>query len=175
MNSGPGTRHSFRGNRNLQAEKNSNNMRVVIQRVSEAAVKIEGKIKGEIGQGLLVLAGFTASDTAEDLIWISKKLVQLRIFADADDKMNLSVLDVKGEILLISQFTLYANTKKGNRPSYINAAPPALAIPLYEQFITNLESDLGKSIQTGEFGADMKVSLINDGPVTIIIDSQQRD
>ncbi|MBK0402012.1 D-tyrosyl-tRNA(Tyr) deacylase [Adhaeribacter sp. BT258] len=150
-------------------------MRVVIQRVSEASVKIDGQIKGAIGQGLLILAGLTASDTTEDLIWTSKKLVQLRIFSDADDKMNLSVLDVKGELLLISQFTLFANTKKGNRPSYINAAPPAIAIPLYEQFITQLQTDLGKPIQTGEFGADMKVSLVNDGPVTIIIDSQNRE
>ncbi|MFC5272211.1 D-aminoacyl-tRNA deacylase [Adhaeribacter terreus] len=150
-------------------------MRVVIQRVSEASVKINGQLKGAIGQGLLVLAGFSASDTAEDLLWISKKLVQLRIFSDADDKMNLSVQDVGGEILLISQFTLFANTKKGNRPSYINAAPPTIAIPLYEQFIKQLETDLGKPIQTGEFGADMKVSLVNDGPVTIIIDSQQRE
>ena len=150
-------------------------MRVVIQRVSEASVKINGQIKGAIGDGLLVLAGFTATDTAEDLNWISKKLVQLRIFSDADDKMNLSVQDVSGDILLISQFTLFANTKKGNRPSYINAAPPAIAIPLYAQFIKQLETDSGKSIQTGEFGADMKVSLINDGPVTIIIDSQHRE
>lgn len=150
-------------------------MRVVIQRVSEAAVKINEKIKGEISQGLLVLAGFAATDTAEDLTWISKKLVQLRIFSDADDKMNLSVQDVSGDILLISQFTLYASTKKGNRPSYINSAPPAIAIPLYQQFIKQLETDLGKPIQTGEFGADMKVSLINDGPVTITIDSQNKE
>jgi D-aminoacyl-tRNA deacylase len=150
-------------------------MRVVIQRVSEASVKINGEIKGGIGKGLLVLAGFTTTDTPEDLHWISKKLVQLRIFSDAEDKMNLSVQDVNGGILLISQFTLYANTKKGNRPSYINAAPPVIAIPLYEQFIKQLETDFGKPIQTGEFGADMKVSLINDGPVTITIDSQQRE
>ena len=150
-------------------------MRVVIQRVSEASVKINGQVKGEIGKGLLILAGFTSTDTEEDLSWLSKKIVQLRIFSDAEDKMNLSVQDVSGDILLISQFTLYANTKKGNRPSYINAAPPTIAIPLYEQFIRQLETGLGKPIQTGEFGADMRVSLINDGPVTIIIDSQNRE
>ena len=150
-------------------------MRVVIQRVSEASVKINGQVKGEIGKGLLILAGFTSTDTEEDLSWLSKKIVQLRIFSDAEDKMNLSVQDVSGVILLICQFTLYANTKKGNRPSYINAAPPTIAIPLYEQFIRQLETGLGKPIQTGEFGADMRVSLINDGPVTIIIDSQNRE
>jgi D-aminoacyl-tRNA deacylase len=150
-------------------------MRVILQRVSEASVKIKGSVKGEIGQGLLVLAGFTASDTLEDLTWTAKKVVQLRIFSDADDKMNLSLQDVGGDILLISQFTLYANTKKGNRPSYISAAPPAIAIPLYEKFISLLEAELGKNIQTGEFGADMKVSLVNDGPVTISIDSQNRE
>ncbi|KAA9340762.1 D-aminoacyl-tRNA deacylase [Adhaeribacter soli] len=150
-------------------------MRVIIQRVSEAAVRINGQVKGQIGTGLLLLAGFTGSDTEEDLAWISKKIVQMRIFNDADGKMNLSLQDVAGNILLISQFTLYANTKKGNRPSYINAAPPAIAIPLYEKFIAQLETEFGKSIQTGEFGADMKVSLLNDGPVTIILDSQQRD
>lgn len=150
-------------------------MRVIIQRVSQAAVRINGEIKGEIKQGLLVLAGFTAADKDEDLQWISKKVVQLRIFNDAEEKMNLSLQDVGGEILLISQFTLYANTKKGNRPSYIQAAPPPIAIPLYKQFIRQLETDLGKPIQTGEFGADMKVSLINDGPVTISIDSQVKE
>ena len=150
-------------------------MRVIIQRVSEAAVRINGQVKGQIGTGFLLLAGFTGSDTEEDLTWISKKIVQMRIFNDADGKMNLSLQDVNGDLLLISQFTLYANTRKGNRPSYINAAPPTVAIPLYEKFIRQLETDLGKSIQTGEFGADMKVSLLNDGPVTIILDSQQRD
>lgn len=150
-------------------------MRIVLQRVSEAAVKINGKVKGEIGKGLLLLAGITASDTEESLRWVSKKIVQMRIFSDTEDKMNLSLQDINGEILLISQFTLFASTKKGNRPSFINAAPPAIAIPLYEKFIRILETDLGKPIQTGEFGADMKVSLINDGPVTIIIDSQQKE
>lgn len=150
-------------------------MRLVIQRVSQASVTIENKIKGEIGTGLLVLAGFTPEDSEEDLKWLAGKVVQLRIFSDSDDKMNLSVQDVKGDILLISQFTLYANTKKGNRPSYINAAPPAIAIPLYERFIQYLEAALGKKIQTGEFGADMKVALLNDGPVTITMDSRNRE
>jgi len=150
-------------------------MRVILQRVSEASVKLNGKIKGEISQGLLVLAGFTATDTPEDLTWTAKKVVQMRIFSDAEDKMNLSLQDVGGDILLISQFTLFASTKKGNRPSYINAAAPAIAIPLYEKFISLLETELEKNIQTGEFGADMKVSLINDGPVTISIDSQNKE
>ena len=150
-------------------------MRVIVQRVNEASVKINGEVKGKIEKGLLVLAGFTASDTTEDLTWMARKITQMRIFSDADDKMNLSLQDVAGDILLISQFTLFASTKKGNRPSYINAAPPAIAIPLYEQFISQLQTELGKPIQTGEFGADMKVSLINDGPVTISIDSQNRE
>ena len=150
-------------------------MRVILQRVSEASVKINGSVKGEIGVGLLVLVGFTASDTLEDLTWTAKKVVQMRIFGDTEGKMNLSLPDVAGDILLISQFTLFANTKKGNRPSYINAAPPAIAIPLYGKFITLLEEELGKTIQTGEFGADMNVSLINDGPVTISIDSQNKE
>ena len=150
-------------------------MRVIIQRVSEASVKINGNVKGEIGPGLLVLAGFTATDTLEELSWTAKKVVQMRIFSDAEDKMNLSLQDVAGNILLISQFTLFASTKKGNRPSYINAAPPTIAVPLYEKFISLLEAELGKNIQTGEFGADMKVALINDGPVTISIDSQNRE
>lgn len=150
-------------------------MRVILQRVSEASVKINGKVKGEINQGLLVLAGFTTSDTLEDLTWTAKKVVQMRIFSDAEDKMNLSLQDVGGDILLISQFTLFASTKKGNRPSYINAAPPTIVVPLYEKFISLLEAELGKNIQTGEFGADMKVSLINDGPVTISIDSHNKE
>jgi D-tyrosyl-tRNA(Tyr) deacylase len=150
-------------------------MRVVIQRVSQASVTIEGTVTGKIEQGLLVLAGFTASDTPQDLFWTAKKIAQLRIFSDTEDKMNLSVQDVHGGILLISQFTLYALTKKGNRPSYINAAPPAVAIPLYEQFHQLLEQELGKPVPTGIFGADMKVALVNDGPVTITIDSQHRE
>ena len=150
-------------------------MKLVIQRVSQASVKIEGEIKGEIGPGLLVLAGIAADDTPEDLEWLAKKTVQLRIFSDEAGKMNRSLQDENGDILLISQFTLHANTKKGNRPSYINAAAPEIAIPLYENFIKLLEQQLGRPIQTGIFGADMKVSLLNDGPVTIIIDSKNRD
>ncbi len=124
--------------------------------------------------GLLVLAGMCPEDTAEDLQWMATKIVQLRIFSDADGKMNLSVQEVQGDILVISQFTLFASTKKGNRPSYISAAPPPVAIPLYEQFIALLAAALGKPVQTGEFGADMKVSLLNDGPVTIVIDSKNK-
>lgn len=150
-------------------------MRVVVQRVTQASVTINKEVKGEIGLGLLILAGFTPTDTDEDLKWTASKIAQLRIFSDADDKMNLSVQDVNGDMLVISQFTLFANTKKGNRPSYINAAPPAIAIPLYEKFIVYLETALGKKVQTGEFGADMKVALLNDGPVTITIDSQNKE
>jgi D-aminoacyl-tRNA deacylase len=150
-------------------------MRIVIQRVTQASVEINKTIKGQIGLGLLLLAGFTADDTDEDLKWMATKVAQLRIFGDSEGKMNLSVQDVGGDVLAISQFTLYALTKKGNRPSYINAAPPAIAIPLYEKFIGCMEVALGKSIQTGEFGADMKVSLLNDGPVTIYIDSKNRE
>lgn len=150
-------------------------MRVVIQRVSEASVAIEGKINGAIKTGLLVLAGFEDADTLEDIEWISKKLIQLRIFNDAEDVMNLSVQDVEGEILVVSQFTLHAATKKGNRPSYIKAARPEKAIPLYNKFIQQLTNDLGKPVATGIFGADMKVALVNDGPVTIIIDSKNKE
>jgi len=150
-------------------------MRIVIQRVTQASVEIENKIKGEIGSGLLVLAGFSPEDTEEDLQWMATKVAQLRIFGDAEGKMNLSVQDVQGELLVISQFTLFASTKKGNRPSYTNAAPPAVAIPLYEQFVALLEAATGKTVQTGEFGADMKVSLLNDGPVTIVIDSKNKE
>lgn len=150
-------------------------MRIVIQRVTQASVEINKQIKGKIGQGLLLLAGFTSDDTEEDLKWMAGKVAQLRIFSDDQDKMNLSVQDVNGEILVISQFTLYANTKKGNRPSYVNAAPPAVAIPLYERFVSLLEEALGKQVQTGEFGADMKVSLLNDGPVTIVMDTKNKD
>lgn len=150
-------------------------MKLVIQRVSEAAVHIDGRINGAIGPGLLILAGIAPDDTEEDLQWLSRKTVQLRIFSDEDDKMNRSLQDIGGDILLISQFTLHASTKKGNRPSYTGAAPPVIAIPLYEKFIRILEADLGKPIQTGIFGADMKVSLVNDGPVTIQIDSKNRE
>ena len=150
-------------------------MRIVLQRVTRASVEIEKEVKGEIGMGLLVLAGFSPEDKDEDLKWMASKVAQLRIFGDAEGKMNLSVQDVQGDILVISQFTLYANSKKGNRPSYINAAPPAVAIPLYEQFVKLLEAATGKQVQTGEFGADMKVSLLNDGPVTIAIDSKAKE
>lgn len=147
-------------------------MKAVIQRVSEASVKIDGIIKGQIGQGLLVLLGVGHEDTLADVEWLGKKIVQLRIFSDVNDKMNHSLQDTGGELLLISQFTLHASTKKGNRPAFTEAAPPALAIPLYEAMIKLLEQELPDRIQTGTFGADMKVSLINDGPVTIIIDTE---
>lgn len=150
-------------------------MRVVIQRVTRASVEIEGKMKGEIGLGLLVLAGFSPGDADEDLRWMAGKVAQLRIFSDDEGKMNLSVQDVQGDVLVISQFTLYASTKKGNRPSYASAAPPAVAVPLYEQFVGLLEATTGRQVQTGEFGADMKVSLLNDGPVTVVIDSKARE
>ena len=149
-------------------------MVAVIQRVSEASVKIDGKIHGQIETGFLVLLGVTHSDTFEDVEWLAKKIVGMRIFGDADDKMNLDLAAVNGNILLISQFTLHASTKKGNRPSFIEAARPEIAIPLYENMITFLEKILGKPIQRGKFGADMKVALINDGPVTIVIDSKNR-
>ena len=149
-------------------------MIAVIQRVSESSVKIEGKIKAEIGVGLMILLGIEDADGQEDIEWLSKKIVNLRIFPDENGVMNRSVLEVGGEILLISQFTLHASTKKGNRPSYIKAAKPDIAIPLYEKMIQVLESELGKSIGTGEFGADMKVSLVNDGPVTIVMDTKNR-
>lgn len=149
-------------------------MIVVIQRASEASVKIEGKIKAEIGTGLMILLGIEEADGEEDIVWLSKKIVNLRIFPDENGVMNKSLLEIGGEILLISQFTLHATTKKGNRPSYIKAAKPDIAIPLYEKMIIALETELGKSIGTGEFGADMKVALVNDGPVTILMDSQNK-
>ncbi|MCH7412007.1 D-aminoacyl-tRNA deacylase [Belliella sp. R4-6] len=149
-------------------------MIVVIQRVLESSVKVDGKICGEIGKGLLVLLGIEDADKQEDIDWLSKKIVNLRIFPDSNEVMNKSVLDIEGDILLISQFTLHASTKKGNRPSYIKASKPDFAIPMYEKFIEALQKELGKPIQTGIFGADMKVALINDGPVTINIDSQNR-
>jgi D-tyrosyl-tRNA(Tyr) deacylase len=150
-------------------------MKVVIQRVSEASVTINKNVTGKINAGLLVLVGFEETDTLEDIEWMSGKITRLRIFGDENGNMNLSVNDTRGEILLISQFTLHASTKKGNRPSFIKAAKPDIAIPLYEQFIKQLGIDLGKPIQTGEFGADMKVALINDGPVTITIDSKIKE
>ncbi|WP_223034817.1 D-aminoacyl-tRNA deacylase [Hanstruepera marina] len=150
-------------------------MRVVLQRVSESSVTINDKQVAVIGNGLLVLLGIVDDDTHEDISWLTKKIVNLRLFPDDNGVMNRSVLDCKGDIIVVSQFTLHANTKKGNRPSYIKAAKPDIAIPLYEAFIKALEISLGKPIQTGEFGADMKVSLINDGPVTIIIDSKDKN
>lgn len=149
-------------------------MIAVIQRVTEASVTIENHRKAEIGKGLLVLVSFEASDTQEDIDWLSTKIVQLRIFNDSEQVMNLSVKNVQGEILVVSQFTLHASTRKGNRPSYIKAATPEVANPLYLRFIMALESDLEKPVQTGVFGADMKVKLLNDGPVTIIIDTKNR-
>jgi D-tyrosyl-tRNA(Tyr) deacylase len=148
-------------------------MRVVIQRVGEASVKVDGETIGKIDSGLLVLAGFEADDNQKDLEWMSSKITKLRIFNDENGVMNISVKDAGGDILLVSQFTLHADAQKGNRPSYIKAARPEIAIPLYEQFIKQFEFDLGKSIQTGKFGADMKVSLMNDGPVTILLDSKK--
>ncbi len=150
-------------------------MRIVIQRVSEASVTIDGAFKSSIQQGLLVLAGFESDDSQEDIDWTIKKILQLRIFNDSLGVMNLSVKDIDGEILAVSQFTLHAKTKKGNRPSYINAAPPEIAIPLYNRFVDSLSQNLGKPVGTGEFGAMMMVKLINDGPVTIIIDSKNKD
>ena len=150
-------------------------MRVVIQRVSEAAVRVDGKIVGEIKQGLMVLLGIETADTEEDVDWLLNKILNLRIFNDTDGVMNISLLDVEGELLVISQFTLMAATKKGNRPSYIRAAKHEQAIPLYESFCSKAEQLLGKTVQKGSFGADMKVSLINDGPVTIQIDSKNRE
>jgi D-tyrosyl-tRNA(Tyr) deacylase len=150
-------------------------MRVVIQRVSEASVTIEGKVKSAILKGLLVLAGFESSDTDEDLDWTCKKITQLRIFDDPNGVMNLSVKEIYGEILVVSQFTLHAKTKKGNRPSYIQAAPPEISVPLYNLFLKILSENLGSEVQTGEFGAHMMVGLVNDGPVTIIIDSKNKE
>jgi len=150
-------------------------MRVVIQRVSEASVTIDNVLKSSIRQGLLVLAGFEADDTHEDIDWMCKKITQLRIFDDLNGVMNLSVKDIKGEILAVSQFTLHAKTKKGNRPSYINAAPPDISIPLYQQFVVSLSENLETEVKAGVFGAHMIVGLVNDGPVTIIIDSKNKD
>ena len=150
-------------------------MRAVIQRVSHASVTINAEIKGAIQKGLLVLLGIEETDTPADIEWLSGKLVRLRIFDDESGVMNLSVQDVQGDILLVSQFTLFASTKKGNRPSYSRAANPAVAVPLYEAFIRRLTQDLARPIQTGEFGADMKVLSTNDGPVTIIIDTRNRE
>lgn len=150
-------------------------MRVLLQRVTHASVTIDGKIKSKIGQGLLVLVGIEDRDKDEDIEWLTGKIVNIRIFNDENDVMNKSVKDVDGEILVVSQFTLQAMTKKGNRPSYIRASKADFAIPMYEKFCTSIEKELGKSIGTGEFGADMKVELLNDGPTTIWIDSQNRE
>jgi len=149
-------------------------LKVILQRVSSASVTISEKIVAQIGNGLLVLVGIEDADTQEDIRWLCQKIVNLRIFGDENDVMNLSVKDSQGEIIVVSQFTLHANTKKGNRPSYIKASKPEIAIPLYENFVQQMELELGKKIQTGEFGADMKVALVNEGPVTIIIDSKNK-
>lgn len=150
-------------------------MRVVIQRVLQAAVEVDGENVGSINRGILVLVGIEDADTAEDIQWLSQKLVQLRIFNDDGGVMNLSLKDIGGDLLLVSQFTLHASTKKGNRPSYIKAARPEKAIPIYEQLKQQLVMDLGRQIATGVFGADMKVSLTNDGPVTIVIDTKNKE
>lgn len=150
-------------------------MRVVLQRVSEASVTIDKIQKGRIGLGILILVGIEHEDTIDDIQWLVSKISQLRIFSDNEGKMNLSISEVNGEFLVISQFTLHASTKKGNRPSYIKAARPEMAIPLYEQFLKELRQASGLKVEEGEFGADMKVSLINDGPVTILIDSKNRE
>ena len=150
-------------------------MRAVIQRVKQASVEIDGKNKSSIKNGLLVLLGIEDADIREDVDWLSTKITNLRIFSNETGSMNLSVKDINGEVLIVSQFTLYASTKKGNRPSYIRAAKPEIAIPIYQTFLKQIEFDLGKQIQTGEFGADMKIELLNDGPVTIIIDSKNKE
>lgn len=150
-------------------------MRALIQRVKHADVVIDGRVNGEIGTGLLVLLGVHITDTQEDIDWLVKKISQLRVFDDENGVMNRSVMDVDGEVLVVSQFTLYASTKKGNRPSYINAAPPEAAVPLYEAFVESMSTAIEKRVPTGVFGADMKVSLLNDGPVTIMIDTKNKE
>jgi len=150
-------------------------MKAVIQRVSSASVTIENKIVANIQKGLLVLVGIEDYDNQEDINWLTTKIANLRIFDDANHVMNLSLKDVDAEMIIISQFTLHASTKKGNRPSYLKAAKPEIAIPLYEKFITQMEIEIGKKVQTGQFGADMKVTLLNDGPVTIIIDTKNKE
>ncbi len=150
-------------------------MRAVIQRVTGASVHIGGKLKAKTGNGLLVLAGFEESDNKDDIEWLSNKIAQLRIFDDANGVMNLSVMDIKGQIMVVSQFTLHARTKKGNRPSYMRAAPPKIAVPLYNMFVEQLGKITGTKIETGEFGAMMMVESVNDGPVTIIIDTKDKE
>lgn len=150
-------------------------MKAVIQRVSQSSVTIGGEVVASIQKGLLILVGIEEADTKQDIEWLSSKIVNLRIFGDENGTMNFSVKEVNGDAIIVSQFTLHASTKKGNRPSYIKAAKPDIAIPLYEQFVQQFEKDLEKKVQTGQFGADMKVSLINDGPVTILIDTKNRE
>jgi D-tyrosyl-tRNA(Tyr) deacylase len=150
-------------------------MRVIIQRVSQASVTVERQKTADIQKGLLVLVGIEDADTQEDIDWLTGKIIKMRIFGDENDVMNCSVQDVDGDIIVVSQFTLHASTKKGNRPSYIKAAKPDFAIPMYENFVKSLEKEFGKKIQTGIFGADMKVNLLNDGPVTIVVDSKNRE
>lgn len=149
-------------------------MKIVVQRVSEASVTIEGEVVSQIKKGLLILIGIEVEDDFEDIQWLTKKIANLRIFNDDNGIMNNSLLDINGEAIIVSQFTLQASTKKGNRPSYLKAAKPEISIPLYKKFIIQMEQELGKKVGTGKFGADMKVSLINDGPVTLIIDSKNR-
>ena len=150
-------------------------MKAVIQRVSQSSVTINEEIVAQIQQGLLVLVGIEDADNQEDINWLTSKIANLRIFSDANEVMNLSVKEIQGEIIVVSQFTLHALTKKGNRPSYIKASKPEIAIPLYESFVQQIEIELGKKVQTGQFGADMKVSLVNEGPVTIIIDTRNKE
>lgn len=150
-------------------------MKAVIQRVSSCSVNIDNQIVANIQQGLLILIGFEDADNNEDSIWLTAKIANLRIFGDENDVMNLSLKEIGGDMIIVSQFTLHANTKKGNRPSYLKASKPEIAIPLYESFIQQMETELGKKVQTGKFGADMKVALLNDGPVTIIIDTKNKD
>ncbi len=150
-------------------------MKVVLQRVSSASVTIENKVVADIQKGLLILVGIEDADSQEDIDWLVGKITKIRIFDDENQVMNLSVQDIDGDVIVVSQFTLHAATKKGNRPSYIKAAKPEIAIPLYENFVQQLQKELGKKIQTGVFGADMKVSILNDGPVTIIIDSKNKE
>ena len=149
-------------------------MRVIIQRVSQASITINQKIKREINRGLVVLVGFETEDSKEDIDWIVQKVIQLRIFGDQNDKMNLSIADIKGDLLVVSQFTLFASTKKGNRPSFIRAAPASVSIPLYDSFVKTLRHSFTGNLQTGEFGTNMQINLTNEGPVTISIDSKQR-
>ena len=157
------------------ADVNSYAMRIVIQRVKKASVSVEGKVISSIDKGFLVLLGIESDDTEEDIMWLTSKIVKLRVFGDENDAMNLSILDVEGEVIVVSQFTLHASTKKGNRPSFIKAARPDTAIPLYENFVKTLEREIGKKVNTGIFGAMMDVSLVNDGPVTILIDSKNKE